>query len=226
MSALLPLFVLDVVLFPGAPLPLHVFEPRYRRLLADCLEGDRRFGIAPPAEPGEVPEPGAVGCVAEVRAVQPRPDGRADIVVVGVERFTVRSVREASSETPYATAVVDVFEDDAGTEPRAEDAERLSALLTRCVSALHELAESEDDAGFADVPDDATALSFRAAALLPGDAAPKRRMLEMRSTAERTALLLRILPPLAEQTESAAAVHRGARHNGRGHHRSDFGPAR
>ena len=53
----LPIFPLGVVLFPGTPLPLHIFEPRYRRMLADCLAGDRRFGITPTGATHELPDP-------------------------------------------------------------------------------------------------------------------------------------------------------------------------
>src|SRR5205807_10370493 len=67
MARELPIFPLPIVLFPGAPQPLHIFEPRYRQLLVDCLAGDRRFGITyVPAEPAPgsepLPHPGDVGC--------------------------------------------------------------------------------------------------------------------------------------------------------------------
>ena len=92
----LPVFPLAVVLFPGTPLPLHIFEPRYRRMLADCLAGDRRFGITPPGQAGEAPDPGMVGCIAEVRVNQQLPDGRSNIVVLGGERFVVSGVCSTS----------------------------------------------------------------------------------------------------------------------------------
>src|SRR4029079_13532551 len=57
---MLPLFPLTTVLFPGAPMPLHIFEPRYRQMLADCLEGDRRFGLVP-GEPAEAGGGGGIG---------------------------------------------------------------------------------------------------------------------------------------------------------------------
>ena len=85
----LPIFPLGVVLFPGTPLPLHIFEPRYRQMLADCLAGDRRFGITPAGTDDELPEPGTVGCIAEVRVNQELPDGRSNIVVLGGERFVL-----------------------------------------------------------------------------------------------------------------------------------------
>ncbi|HZE74649.1 MAG TPA: LON peptidase substrate-binding domain-containing protein, partial [Gemmatimonadales bacterium] len=83
----LPLFPLNVVLFPGTPLPLHIFEPRYRQMLADCLVGDRRFGLVQPGSEAETPDRGAVGCVAEIRANEQLPDGRANVLVVGGSRF-------------------------------------------------------------------------------------------------------------------------------------------
>src|SRR2546422_10154896 len=91
----LPIFPLPIVLFPGAPQPLHIFEPRYRQLLQDCLAGDRRFGIAyvapdpaPDADP--VPNPGDVGCVAPLRANQPPPDGGPNVPTLGEPPFVVR----------------------------------------------------------------------------------------------------------------------------------------
>src|SRR5205807_1315981 len=88
MARELPIFPLPIVLFPGAPQPLHIFEPRYRELLADCLAADRRFGIAyVPAEypPGSEPLPraGDVGCVALIQNTQGLPDGRSNILTVG-----------------------------------------------------------------------------------------------------------------------------------------------
>src|SRR5690348_5320860 len=93
MSRELPIFPLPLVLSPGATQPLHIFEPRYRQLLADVLGDDRRFGVAyvaPPAGPGldPAPQPGAVGFVALINAANALPDGRSNIVTVGERRFT------------------------------------------------------------------------------------------------------------------------------------------
>src|SRR5690349_14664534 len=111
----LPIFPLPVVLYPGAPQPLHIFEPRYRQLLADCLAADRRFGItyvkpedAPGADP--VPSPGDVGCVALIRSSEPRPDGRSDIITVGERRFVLR--RWITGPHPYRVAEVEEFDDE------------------------------------------------------------------------------------------------------------------
>src|SRR6478609_7401129 len=106
----LPLFPLSVVLFPGTPLPLHIFEPRYRQMLADCLAADRRFGITPAGAQREAPDPGVVGCTAEVRVNQELPDGRSNIVVLGGERFVVSQLLQEPH--PYLTATVEPFEDE------------------------------------------------------------------------------------------------------------------
>src|SRR6476661_265543 len=107
----LPVFPLSVVLFPGTPLPLHIFEPRYRQMLADCLEADSRFGIVFRAEDiGETDlEPGCVGCIAEVDDAHTLPDGRSNIVVHGVRRFSLQ--RFVVSAAPYRVAEVTEYDD-------------------------------------------------------------------------------------------------------------------
>ncbi|MFN9957302.1 MAG: LON peptidase substrate-binding domain-containing protein, partial [bacterium] len=89
----LPIFPLGVVLYPGTALPLHLFEPRYRQMLADVRAGDSRFGIL--TSLSGVPERdlprGRMGCVAEVTDVEMMPDGRANIVVQGRERFALEA---------------------------------------------------------------------------------------------------------------------------------------
>src|SRR5438874_11986851 len=104
MSRELPIFPLPIVLFPGAPQPLHIVEPRYRQLLQDCLAGDRRFGIAyvapdPTLGADPVPSPGDVGFVALIRSNQPLPDGLSNILTVGERRFVLQSW--ISSTHPY-----------------------------------------------------------------------------------------------------------------------------
>src|SRR5256885_12142396 len=111
----LPIFPLPIVLFPGAPQPLHIFEPRYRELLADCLAADRRFGIAyVPAEPApgseSLPRAGDVGCVALIQNTQGLPDGRSNILTVGERRFVL--VDWVGSDRPYRLARVEEFDDE------------------------------------------------------------------------------------------------------------------
>ena len=129
MSSRLPIFPLPAVLFPGTPLPLHIFEPRYKRMLADCLAADRCFGITPVPPARDVPEPGTVGCVAEVRVNQELPDGRSNIVVLGGSRFVLARLLDES--LPYLVAQVQTFDDDPGTQPASDETTTLRSLFAR-----------------------------------------------------------------------------------------------
>jgi Lon protease-like protein len=214
----LPLFPLSVVLFPGTPLPLHIFEPRYRKMLADCLAVDRRFGITPPGSAQEMPEAGTVGCIAEIRVNQELPDGRANIVVLGGSRFAVRERVDAGE--PYHVAMVEPFEEREGTEPAAESVTRLRDLFTGYHALLRQLNDVEP--GEPTLPDQALELSFHAAAGVECDPGVKQRLLAERSTARRVEALLLLLPILTSGVESALRVHRRAHTNGRGHGQPDL----
>src|SRR3712207_3175982 len=127
MALRLPIFPLPVVLFPGTPLPLHIFEPRYRRMLGDCLAGDRRFGITPAGSEDRMPDPGTVGCIAEIRVNQELPDGRSNVIVYGGERFVL--TRPVTDPAPYFVAMVQTFEEEPGTEPQDDSAARVRELF-------------------------------------------------------------------------------------------------
>lgn len=110
----LPLFPLPLVLLPGAPMPLHIFEPRYREMLSDCLEGDGRFGLVYHDWDRQGPflcEEGRVGCVAEIKKHETLEDGRSLILVEGSERFRISDGIE--SESSYFEGLVTPFFDDA-----------------------------------------------------------------------------------------------------------------
>ncbi len=213
----LPIFPLSVVLFPGTPLPLHIFEPRYRRMLSDCLDGDRRFGITPPGRDEGAPEPGTVGCVAEIRVNQEMPDGRSNIVVVGAERFVLtRALEEAA---PYVVAMVQPFDEEPGSDPPEESAARLREVFTGYYALLRELNDVEPED--ATLPEDALGLSFHVSAAIESDPGVKQRLLVERSTARRIEALLLLVPILTAGVESALRVHRRAHSNGRGGVRPD-----
>lgn len=207
----LPLFPLDVVLFPGALLPLHIFEPRYQQLLADCLSGDRRFGLLP-STGEERPSTGLVGTIAEIRATQPLAEGRANIVVSGERRFMLR--RYLEDEAPYDVGLVDPFDDDAD---EAEDANQhtpdLRRLADRCADALRRLTDVPTPTQWAA---DAATLSFQVAAMLEVDRDFKRRFLAMRSASHRVVLLLELLPAVVKDLEARAEVRTRASRNGQG----------
>jgi Lon protease-like protein len=208
----LPIFPLSVVLFPGAPLPLHIFEPRYKRMLADCLLGDRRFGITPVNGTLQLPDPGTVGCVAEVRVNQELPDGRSNVVVVGGARFVLSRLLDESH--PYLVAMVQTFDDDADSEPAAEDTAELRELFGRYFARLRELNDTmpEEPA----LPDDASSLSFHIASGIECDLGVKQRLLAERSTSRRIKALILLIPVLTSAVESGLKVHRLAHTNGKG----------
>jgi Lon protease-like protein len=206
MPSRLPVFPLAVVLFPGTPLPLHIFEPRYRRMLADCLASDRRFGITPTGSSGDAPDPGMVGCTAEVRVNQELPDGRSNIVVLGCDRFVVADLLE--EPVPYHVASVQTFDDDPGTAPPDDRTSQLRELFVRYATLVRELSDVE--------PEEPLGLSFHVAAGIDVEAAIKQRFLVERSTARRVEALLVVLPALSSAVDRALQVHRRAHTNGCG----------
>jgi len=208
----LPLFPLSVVLFPGNPLPLHIFEPRYRRMLADCLAADRRFGITPSSEGDEPPGPGAIGCVAEVRLNQEMPDGRSNIVVVGGTRFVVGRMIE--EPLPYLVAMVQGFADEEGSQPAGEEIAALRELSTIYLSGLRELNDEPPEEPA--LPDDPAGLSFHIAGSIECDLGVKQRLLAERSIAGRGKALIMLLPVLNSTVEKGIKVHRRAHTNGKG----------
>jgi Lon protease-like protein len=212
MPVRLPIFPLSVVLFPGTPLPLHIFEPRYKRMLADCLLGDRRFGLTPTSTGSETPGPGALGCIAEVRVNQELPDGRSNIVVVGGSRFILSRVLDESQ--PYLVALVQTFEDESGSDPSQEDADKLRELFRRYAGQMSELQDQMPQE--TSLPEEMAALSFVIAGSIDCDLGVKRQLLAERSTARRIQALTVLLPVLTSTVESGLKVHRRSHTNGKG----------
>jgi Lon protease-like protein len=211
-----PLFPLGVVLFPGTPQLLHIFEPRYRQMLADCLEGDRRFGLSfAKADPGTdpQPQPGDVGCMASVRESRLLADGRSNILAVGEERYVLREYLER--DVPYRVAVVETFDDDDLTAPQVEElATQARAQFAKFVAGMHALSDHPAQGIQLDGPPQAT--SFQIAATLELETEIKQELLALRSTHERLQRLLRLLRPLNEELGKRVSVHARARGNGKG----------
>jgi Lon protease-like protein len=215
-ATVLPLFPLRLVLFPGAQLPLHIFEPRYRRMLADCRDGDGRFGIILASGAGERDLPsGHVGCVAEVRDVSTLPDGRANVLVEGAERFALDHF--LVSELPYHVAVVTPFGDRAeaaDAEETARVAEQVRAAFGRLARAARTIAEDADP--LPELPEDPVALGFRIAALVDFDLETRQRLLASRSALGRLRTLAGLLERATPGVELRAEVHERAKRNGHG----------
>ena len=183
--SLLPLFPLEVVLFPGTPLPLHIFEPRYKEMMAECLANNARFGVVRALEEGIAD----VGCTAEIVTVTKEyPDGRLDLVAHGRERF---EVLELNQERSFLRGEVLLVPDEPGNAEVDEKARAVQLHLE-----ILSLAGAVQDLSAADQ----NQLSFYLAGSLPLDLDFKQKLLTMRSESERirsvTTYLERILPKL------------------------------
>lgn len=211
---LLPLFPLPLVLFPGVPLPLHIFEPRYREMLADCLSGDRRFGIVFAAEDdADAPRRGTVGCIAIIQESESLPDGRSNILVLGGDRFTI--ARLVAGVRPYLLGEVVTYGDiEEPEEPLDALARQLRSVFERVGRAARTLADDRDP--LPALPKDPAALSFTIASLIDLDAAGRQRLLASRSPLGRLRELDTLLTPAVEMLESRAVVHARAKTNGHG----------
>jgi uncharacterized protein len=182
-----PMFPLQAVLFPGAPLHLHVFEPRYQGLLADCLAGDRSFGvvlITRGSEVGGGDVRAVTGTRALIEVVEHLPDGRALVVARGTERFAVSTWLD---DDPYPRAEIDPLSDT----PTASDREAIAdaALVVREARAIYSELEPAAPV-LAALPDlDAEALSFWLCEATPIGPYDRQRLLEARDVTARMQLL-------------------------------------
>jgi len=212
----LPLFPLNTVLYPGLVLPLHVFEERYRRLVADLMtqpeDQPRRFGVLAIKDGREVapvrendgpagPLDGLgtvtgdplealyhVGCVADVASVQERPDGQYELLVTGTTRFWLRSV---DVDGPYLVGEIEQMEEEPG-----EGAGALAAGVERAFRAYQKRLAGAREASLAgeqDLPTDPQVLSYlvAAASVLPSPV--KQELLACADTAQRLTTELELL---------------------------------
>jgi len=183
--ALLPLFPLNVVLLPGSPLPLHIFEPRYKEMIGECRAQNAPFGVVRALKEGVAD----VGCTAEIISVTKEyPDGKLDLIAAGRERFEILEVNE---ERSFLRAEVLMVPDDPAA-PAEQETARAMQLHLQILS----LAGAVQDLSGADK----NALSFYLAGSLPLDLDFKQILLAMRSEAERIKAVAdyfeRILPNL------------------------------
>ena len=211
----LPIFPLPLVLLPNELLPLHIFEERYRKMLADVEADKHFFGITffnPTEDFIEKPEVGTVGCVAEVRDVQTLPDGRSNIVTIGVIRYRLNDYVEAGE--PYLVGDVEFFEDETEDESAlAPVAGEVFDLFRRIAKAAHKL--SGERGVFPDIPQaEPEQLSFLVTAAFNLDPQMKYEMIETRSGIERLTRLREILLQAVDKMENNAEVQNIAKTNG------------
>jgi uncharacterized protein len=198
-SPLLPLFPLEVVLFPGVPLPLHIFEPRYKEMIGECLKQKTAFGIVRAQEEGVA----EIGCTAEILAVTKEyEDGRLDIVAEGRRRFEVLQVNQ---ERSFLQADVLFFEDDSdkATQEEVARAVQLHGEILALAGAQQDLPEKED-----------LSLSFHLAGSLPLDLDFKQNLLSMRSEAKRVQAIITYFEAILPKLKRAVHVRQKAGGNG------------
>lgn len=192
MSVRLPLFPLGTVLFPGVPLPLHIFEPRYRQLIADLTDGPdesgaqpRAFGVIAIREGREVGEDAVnalheIGCTAALRRVEPYPDGRFDVLTVGRDRFRLLEVDRSGT---YLVGEVEYLPENGGADTDVGVA-ATKAAFRRYVAQLTATAEGAPRL-VADLPDDPVVLSYLVAASMVLDLPDRQSLLEAPDAAAR-----------------------------------------
>lgn len=191
----LPLFPLPTVLLPGTLKPLHIFEPRYRDMVQDCLGGDRRFGMVYHDWDEQGPflsESGRVGCVGEIRQHQGLEDGRSLIAVEGVERFRIEDRIE--SDSLYFEGLVTPYPDTTAME-----GEELASRRRESIRLFHAVVASlsgrSDPLPDLDVDRE---VSFLLAQTIQADPGWHQRLLEIRDEGSRLARVDRVLRAVLE----------------------------
>jgi len=199
----IPLFPLNVVLLPGVELPLHIFEPRYRQMVKDCLEERSEFGMLLALDKGVA----RVGCTAEIVQVTKRyDDGRMDILTAGRAPFRVV---ELFTEDPLLEGHVDYLEDrEAPGNPRIQ--RELVELFEACHTLIFDDYPKNLDGAASE------ALSYLVAAALPMDLLWKQQILELRSEADRQERLVAYLREWAPHLQKKEAMRQRAGGNGHG----------
>jgi Lon protease-like protein len=162
----LPLFPLNTVLFPGMPLTLHIFEDRYKSMVADCLESRQPFGVVLIRHGrealGPLADPYRIGCTARILDIQPLAEGRMNIVALGQKRFRVL---ELLKNKPYWVGMVELFPlQETDKSVLEQTGNRLRPWVKRYMEILTRLSEVELDPQH--LPNDPLVLAYLAAVLL------------------------------------------------------------
>jgi uncharacterized protein len=191
----LPLFPLNTVLFPGIPLQLHIFEPRYRLMMRYCIDQQKPFGVVLIQHGiealGPLAEPHRIGCTARITEVESLPDGRMNLTAMGDDRFRILSLNH---DLPYLTGEVESLPLE---RPHSIEImrglRRLSPWMKYYLKLVHQADPDEElDLGDMRLPEDPLALLNLAAALLQVPAAEKQPLLEATYASEMLDLLERL----------------------------------
>ena len=219
----LPIFPLPVVLFPGMPMPLHIFEERYRTMLTDIRAGNNLFGLSyfdPAASDRDMPPAGHIGCVAEVAETQALPDGRSNILAVGVVRYEIESYVESGDL--YLVGRAKYFEDEDQEDPvLTTQSHDVATMFMRVANSIRAI--NDERGSLPDISDtDPQRLSFLVSAAIEIEVDKKQELLELKSTSERLNRLRDLLAQVVGNYEERARLHSVAKRNGHGGKKIDL----
>lgn len=180
----LALFPLNVVLFPGMVLPLHIFEDRYKAMVKDCMANDQTFGVvlartkqaqSPQVDGLYEDDLYQVGTVARITAVENLRDGRMNLITVGQDRFMIKNIR--ASKDDYLIGSIDPYpmQADVGLKNTEKITAYLRTVVQRYIDRLSEA--SGEDLSHATLPSDAVGLAYLAGTALQGPLADKQQLL-------------------------------------------------
>ena len=198
----IPLFPLNVVLMPGAPLPLHIFEERYKQMVNECLEQESEFGMVLADESGTR----QVGCTARiVELVERYEDGRMLILVEGSRRFRLNNVLTGR---PYYVGEIDFFEE--------EEEEDVGTLAEECIALLERVVEAATEGSVGiEIEPPYRNLSFAIAGRVEFEPDTRQQILELTSERERLEKVKELLTAAAERLERERQAREKAQTNGR-----------
>jgi Lon protease-like protein len=176
----MPLFPLNTVLFPGAPIHLHIFEPRYKSMISTCLDESRPFGVVLIRRGlealGPLAEPHTVGCTARIANVERLDDGRMNIAAIGQERFRILSLN--SQAFPYLMGTVQTFPLEVGDRSvLARSGDRLRWQVIRLMGT--QLSAAGQTLDTASLPTDPVELAYLAASVLQISPEQKQMLLQV-----------------------------------------------
>lgn len=213
----LPLFPLATVLFPGAVLPLHIFEERYKEMMNFAIEHDGLFGLSyrSDADVGKetLPDIDSIGCIAKINAVMPLEEGRMNIISTGIIRYRIKQLKQV---VPFLLASVTTFTDD--LEADADFDQLFSEMREQCREFLNAAqALSESEASFdQELPEEPEAMSLLVASMLPVDEEIKQALLEMTSTRLRLTRIRHYISTVMSEIGRRLEIKDRAKMNGHG----------
>jgi len=206
----LPLFPLSVVLLPATPLPLHIFEERYKEMMGELIPARAEFGVVMAKDDGIV----NVGCSATIdRVIHRYPDGRLDLIAIGRRRFRVVSLND---DKPYLRASVEYFNDEEAGDVPVD-------LRRRAIAGFERLRKIEEPSVVIEPALEAPQLSFQLTQFI-SDLDKRQTVLSLRSETERLEFLVSILPTYTLQRERINLAKRVAPLNGHPKHLAEARP--